>query len=140
MIRAGGVVFICLKTKRVCLFLRSQAVNNPLTWAFVGGKIERGESVLKGVSRELREEIGFVPVYKKVIPIDVFKSLDNNFTFYSFAVLVEEEFIPKINHESAGWGWFNLDSLPKPLHPGAKLTLMNKDFKKNFETIIKDNY
>lgn len=119
--------------------MRSPHVNNPLTWAFIGGKMERGESVLKGVSRELREEMGFIPAYKKVIPIDIFKSTDNNFTFFSFAVLVDEEFIPKINNESVGWGWFEIDSLPKPLHPGARITLNNNNFKKIFNEIIKDN-
>lgn len=138
-VKAGGVVFISTKTHRVGLYLRSPRVNSPLTWAFAGGKIHANETILRGISRELREEIGFVPEYKKVIPIDYFKSNDENFIFYSFAVIVEDEFIPRINHESGGWGWFDIDSLPKPLHQGAKLTLMHRDFKKIFKDMIADN-
>lgn len=139
MIRAGGVVFVSLKSRRVCLFLRSGLVTSPLTWGFVGGKIEKDESILKGVSRELREEIGFIPKYKKVIPVDVFKSADDNFMYYSFVVVVDKEFIPKLNKENTGYGWFDIGGLPKPLHSGAKMVLMHGGFKKIFKEIISDN-
>src|SRR5579863_7127510 len=139
MIRAGGVVFVSVKTKRVCLFLRSGAVSNPLTWGFVGGKIEKGEKPLRGISRELREEMGFIPKYKDVIPVDVFKSVDDNFMYYSFVVVVDKEFTPKLNKEHTGYGWFDINGLPKPLHSGAKIVLMHGGFKKIFKEIISDN-
>ena len=139
MIKAGGVVFVSLKTKRVCLFLRSGQVSSPLTWGFVGGKIEKNEDLLKGISRELREEMGFIPRYKKVIPVDVFKSPDDNFMYYSFVVLVDKEFTPKLNKENTGYGWFNIGGLPKPLHSGAKMILMQGGFKKIFKEMISDN-
>ena len=138
MIRAGGVIFLSLKTKRICLFLRSNSVSNPHTWANVGGKIENEEKILIGVSREVREECGFLPKYKKVIPIDVFQSMDGNFIYHSFIVLVDNEFTPKLNSENNGYGWFDLNGLPKPLHQGTKKILLNKNFKKIFKEIIED--
>ena len=138
MIRAGGVVFVSTKTKRVCLFLRSGIVSSPLTWGFVGGKIEKNENILKGISRELREEMGFIPKYKSVIPVDVFKSVDDNFMYYSFVVVVEKEFTPKLNKENTGYGWFNINGLPKPLHAGAKMVLMHSGFKKVFKEILSE--
>lgn len=139
MIKAGGVVFVSLRSKKICLFLRSDSVSSPMTWGFVGGKIEKTEKILSGISRELREEMGFIPKYKKVIPVDVFKSGDNNFMYYSFVVVVDKEFSPKLNHENSGYGWFNINGLPKPLHNGAKLILMHSGFKKILKEIISDN-
>ena len=138
-VRAGGCIFISIKTKRIMLGLRSSSVSNPHIWSFVGGKIEDGETILQGVSRELREEIGFIPTYQSVLPIDIFRSTDGKFTYHSFAVIVGKEFMPRLNHENSGYGWFKVDGLPKPLHSGAKLTLMHKDFKRIFKEIINDH-
>jgi len=138
-IRAGGAVFVSLNTKRICLVLRSKEVSNPYTWGFVGGKLQKNEIILDGIGREIYEELGFVPVHKAVLPIDVYKSADNNFVYYSVMILVNEEFTPQLNHENGAYGWFDIDCLPKPLHAGAKKILAHKDFKKNFLEILADN-
>lgn len=138
MIRAGGVLFVALNTRRIGLLLRSQHVSKPQTWGFCGGKMEPGEQLLKGLSRELREEIGFVPTYEAVVPIDVFQSADKLFKYHSYVVLVKREFIPRINYESGGYGWFNLDCLPKPLHRGTYHLLMDPSFKDRINQIISD--
>lgn len=139
MIQAGGAIFVCTETKRVCLFLRSTKVSSPNTWGFVGGKINPEEIIIDGIHREIQEEMGFMPPHSKILPIDVYKSMDNNFMYYSVVVLVEKEFCPVLNHENSGYGWFDINSLPKPLHAGAKTVLTHKDFKKNFIQILKDN-
>ena len=138
MIRAGGVIISSLETKRICLLMRNKDVSHPLEWSFPGGKIGRNEKILQGISRELREELGFVPKHKKVIPIDVFKSLDGNFQYYSFVVIVKEEFIPKLNSENLSWGWFDISALPKPLHSGARVILKNPNFNKIYNQIVAD--
>ena len=138
MIRAGGVLFSSLKTKKICLFLRSKNVSNSHTWGFIGGKIHDNETILKGISREIREEMGFIPKYKKVLPIDVFKSIDGKFIYHSFITLVEKEFLPNLNNENSGFGWFDVDDLPRPLHSGAKLILKNPNFIRIYNEIISD--
>lgn len=138
-VKAGGCIFVSLKTKRICLSLRSSSVSSPHTWSFTGGKINKDEKILQGISREIREEFGFIPKYKKVLPIDVFKSSDGNFQYFSFIVLVDKEFIPRLNKENSGYGWFDVNGLPRPLHTGAKLILMHTEFKKIFKEIIADN-
>lgn len=135
MLKAAGAVFVSLDTKRVFLQLRSHTVKHPMTWGFVGGKIDDGETILKGLTREIKEEIGFVPKYEKVLTIDVFLSQSHDFMFHSFVITVPNEFIPILNNESSGYGWFNIDGLPKPLLSGAKSTLLNRSFKRFFREI-----
>lgn len=139
MIKAAGTLFIALTTGRILLNFRSEIVKSPKTWGFFGGKINQDEIVLEGLSREIREEIGFVPNYVKVFPLDIFNTVDQKFSYYTFAVLVKDEFMPFINNESGGWGWFNLDCLPKPLHTGTKSVLMHDNFRDNFEQILEEH-
>ena len=139
MIQAAGAIFISANTKRLLLNYRAKDVKFPRSWGFIGGKIEQDEKVLQGLSREIREEIGFIPEYKQSIPMDVYHSIDGIFTYYTFAILVNDEFVPYINHESGGWGWFDLDCLPTQLHLGAKAVLCHRDFSKNFFQYIEDH-
>lgn len=138
MTKAAGTIFFSLDTRRILMNYRSNTVSCPCTWGFWGGKIEKGEKILSGLSREIKEEMGFVPKYEKVYPIDIFRTKDNAFYYYSFIVVVKKEFAPKINHESGGWGWFDLDCLPKPLHPGAHAVFKLIDINQNIDNIVKD--
>lgn len=128
MITAAGAIFLSKKTKRVLLNFRSQAVSKGSTFGFWGGKIEQGEEILAGLSREIKEEVGFMPRYDKFYPMDVYCSPDGQFTYYSFVIIVDKEFVPKINHESDGYMWCNLGAFPKQLHTGARIILENPSY------------
>lgn len=136
---AAGVLFLTKSTGR-CLFqLRNSDKKGKLTWGFWGGMMEGNETPYNCIQRELEEEIGIVPELKKLNPIDVYQSKDKNFMYYSFVYLVDEEFIPTLNHESAGYAWVDIGQWPKPLHFGAKSTLgRNKGINK-LHTILKLN-
>ena len=64
------------------------------TWATVGGRTEFNETVIASLSREIQEEIGFLPLVRKTIPVDLFVSNDEKFEFHTFVCLVDREFIP----------------------------------------------
>lgn len=136
MLQAAGTIFYSLNTNRILMNYRSSSVKNPHTWGFWGGKVEDNEKILEALSRELREEMGFIPEYIKVIPIDVFRTKDDKFRYFSFVVFVEEEFLPSINGESGGFGWFNIDHLPKPLHSGAFAVLKDDNFTSFIESSL----
>ena len=99
--------------------------------------IERGETPYEAIQRELTEEIGFVPELAKLNPIDVYQSKDKNFYYYSFVAVVEKEFTPKLNSESAGYAWVDIGRWPQPLHQGAKLTLTRNKGTDKLLTILK---
>lgn len=123
IVKAAGVLFLARDTGR-CLFqLRNSSRQNHDTWGFFGGTLEEGETPYECIQRELEEEMGFMPEIKKLNPIDVFQSDDKNFYYYSFVAVVDREFIPELNDESAGYAWVDIGRWPRPLHRGARSTL-----------------
>lgn len=129
--KAAGALFLAANTGHVFLQLRSNRVSNPRTFGFVGGMINPHESIMKGLAREVKEEIGFIPNYEKIYPLDVNYSDDKKFVYHTVLVIVGDEFIPQLNDESDGYAWVKIGNWPKPLHPGAKELLFNKNTKNN---------
>ena len=91
---AAGVVFLAKDTGRCMLQLREGTKRFNHTWGFWGGIIEKNETPYECITRELKEEIGFVPELQKLNPIDVYQSKDKNFYYYSFVYVVDNEFQP----------------------------------------------
>ena len=106
------------------------------TWATVGGRTEIGETVIESLSREIKEEIGFLPIVRKTIPIDLFVSNDGNFEFHTFICLVDNEFIPNLNNEHKGYAWSGIDSFPKPLHPALFNALKSNELKTKITSVL----
>ena len=136
---AAGVLFLAKDTGRCMLQLREGNKRFNHTWGFWGGIIEKGETPYQCITRELDEEIGFVPELQKLNPIDVYQSKDKNFYYYSFVYVVEEEFIPSLNFESAGYAWIDIGVWPRPLHNGAHITLNKNGGTEKLHTILKIN-
>ena len=136
---AAGVVFLAKDTGRCMLQLREGNKRFNHTWGFWGGVMERGETPYECIQRELDEEIGIVPELTKLNPIDVFQSKDKKFFYYSFIYVVDKEFSPILNNESAGYCWVDIDWWPSPLHTGAKVTLVNNKGAEKIHTILEVN-
>ncbi len=140
MIISAGASFFCTRTKRF-LFLLREGSKYHNTWGFVGGKIEPHESVIDGLKREITEEVGdnhWLPYVSKIIPLEQFTSDDNNFTYHTYMMLVDMEFMPKLNHEHSGYAWVTFGGFPKPLHPGVFSTFREAIIKKKIETVIQN--
>jgi 8-oxo-dGTP pyrophosphatase MutT (NUDIX family) len=133
-LRACGAVVYSKKTNRI-LFLLRNGEKHQNTWALAGGKVESGETIRQALSRELIEEIGLSTTDLKLIPLELFRSKDNKFEYHTFVCLVDEEFIPRLNEEHKGYCWCDLDSFPKPLHPGLWSSWNNKEIKQKLQTI-----
>lgn len=139
IVTAAGVLFLAKDTGRCLLQLRNSDKRFKHTWGFFGGMLNAGETPYAAIQRELTEEIGFVPELTKLNPIDVFQSKDKNFYYYSFVAVVEKEFIPVLNGESAGYAWVNIGNWPQPLHQGAKVTLTKNGGTAKLSTILSIN-
>ncbi len=120
-ISAGTLIF-CTETER-CLFLLRGKNSHENTWAFTGGKIDASETILEGLEREIKEELGFMPSIEKHIPIDTHTNIKKKFSYQTFVSITNKEFIPVLNDEHKGYAWTTIDSYPKPLHPGVFTTL-----------------
>lgn len=136
MLKAAGACIIAKDTKRILLQQRSTESSYPRTWGLFGGKVENSENVSQGLLRELKEEISLDPIIdiEKVYPLDQYHSRDKSFSYYTFVIVIQQEFVPTLNSESGGYAWINHNYIPKPLHPGTRRTL----FSKNKLSIVKN--
>lgn len=132
----SGGLFLARDTKRFLLLLRTQG-KTAGTWGFVGGKKEPGDTTAYDVlTREISEEVGSTPKIKKVIPLELFTSNDQNFQYNTYVLIVDKEFCPQLNEEHAGYAWCEFEAWPKPLHQGVKSSLSNKTIKSKIELLL----
>jgi 8-oxo-dGTP pyrophosphatase MutT (NUDIX family) len=132
----SGGIFLACDTKRFLFLLRNQG-KTAGTWGFVGGKKEPTDlTAFDALNREIQEEVGGIPTIKKVVPLELFTSNDQNFQYNTYVLLIEKEFIPTLNEEHAGYAWVNYDQWPKPLHQGVKNSLNSKTVKAKLELLL----
>ncbi len=132
----SGAFFLAKDTKRFLFLLRNQG-KTAGTWGIVGGKKEPKDlTAYQALEREVKEEVGSMPAIKKVIPLELFTSEDQHFSFNSYILIVEKEFIPKLNNEHSGYAWCDYNHWPKPLHQGVKRSLGNKTNKTKIDLLL----
>ena len=117
IVRAVGVWFYCARTRCYLYLLRNDS-KYPDTWGLAGGKVEPTETLISAVERECAEELGSMPDYQQLIPIEKFTSSDGGFEYHTFWCRVDHEFIPELNYEHVGYAWIKSGRWPRPLHPG----------------------
>jgi 8-oxo-dGTP pyrophosphatase MutT (NUDIX family) len=83
----------------------------------VGGKLQRNESVIQALHREIQEEVGNIEL-SRVIPLEKYVSDNDKFIYHTFIAVVDREFVPTLNEEHRGYCWCLLNDIPKPQHPG----------------------
>ena len=132
----SGGLFLAKETGRFLFLLRTQG-KTAGTWGFVGGKKEPNDATpYDALTREIQEEVGKTPTIKKIIPLELFVSNDQNFQYNTYVLLVDREFIPNLNEEHSGYAWCNYDAYPKPLHQAVKSSLSNKIIKAKLEILL----
>jgi len=138
-----GILIVARDTNR---FLMLHRVNHPKgTWSALAGGMEEGEDPITTVKREIKEEIGV-----DASMIDGIKVLGTSnamgHTHYVMVGFVDREFkVPNLQKdENDKYGWFSVDNLPSPLHPGFLKSLemvkpllnLRESFKKEFNKLL----
>jgi 8-oxo-dGTP pyrophosphatase MutT (NUDIX family) len=132
----SGGLFLAKDTHRFLFLLRTQG-KTAGTWGFVGGKKEPSDlTAFQALKREIEEEVGKIDHISKIVPLELFTSNDQNFEYNTYVVIVENEFIPKLNSEHSGYAWCEYNSWPKPLHQAVKNSLNNKVIKAKLEILL----
>jgi len=137
IIKAVGIWFCSISTNRYLYLMRNDP-KHPYTWGLPGGKCEANETLITTIYRECSEELGSMPEYIKLAPLEKFTSVDNKFCYHTFFCLVKDEFVPILNEEHLGYSWIDNKVWPKPLHPGLWSTVNMHDLIQKMET-LKDN-
>lgn len=122
LINAVGIWFYSVATQRYLYLMRNDP-KHPQCWGLPGGKIEDGESMMTAMTRECEEELGSMPAYIKLVPLEKFTSTDNGFSYHTFFCSVADEFTPILNDEHVGYAWIDSGTWPKPMHPGLWSTV-----------------
>jgi ADP-ribose pyrophosphatase YjhB (NUDIX family) len=134
LVNAVGIWFYAVNTQRY-LYLMRNDVKHPDTWGLPGGKIETGETIIDAIHRECAEELGSMPDYVRLVPLEKFTTADQGFSYHTFFCSVDKEFTPILNDEHQGWAWIASGTWPKPMHPGLWSTI-NFDAVRNKIQII----
>ncbi|MBM3205672.1 NUDIX domain-containing protein [Candidatus Shapirobacteria bacterium] len=113
MQKAGVKAFIIYE-KKLLLILRDNKPNipSPNKWGLPGGAIEKNESILKAIKRELKEEISIVP--KKIIYLGKQTYEEGSEVFRYFSKLTKNEFQNvKLGSEGQKLEFFRLNEVNK---------------------------
>lgn len=110
-----GVLIKCVKTNKIFLVLRND--KRPV-WSLVSGMLEENEEPLKGLKREIKEELSINTSILGFKPIKIYNVPEKNETFHYYVAFTLNEFSPILDHENLDWGWFTKDELPSPLYKG----------------------
>ena len=132
----SGGLFLCKDTRRFLLLLRTQG-KTAGTWGLVGGRKEPSDStVVEALTREISEEVGTTPKIKKIVPLELFTSNDQNFQYSTYVLMIDKEFIPTLNEEHSGYAWCSFNNWPKPLHQGVKNSFANRVVRAKLELLL----
>ena len=134
VINAVGVWFYSLATQRY-LYLMRDDTRYPNTWGLPGGKVEPSESLIDAIKRECCEEIGFMPDYVRLVPLEQFTTPDGVFAYHTFFCCVDEEFQPQLNEEHIGYAWIDTSTWPRPMHPGLWSTVNIEAVQSKIDTV-----
>jgi len=132
----SGGLFLARDTRRFLFLLRTQG-KTAGTWGLVGGRKEPSDATaFEALSREIQEEVGATPKIKKIIPLELFTSNDQNFQYNTYVLMIDREFIPTLNEEHSGYAWTGFDQWPKPLHQGVKNSFNNRAVRAKLELLL----
>ncbi|QDH83582.1 A/G-specific adenine glycosylase [Achromobacter phage Motura] len=127
--KGAGIFFYCPGTDRFLMVKRSAYGDEAESWATLGGGVDEGEEHEEAALREALEEGRFIG---EVELIPMYTSYQEDFKYYNFLGIVEEEFTPVLNEEHTDYGWFYADDFPQPILEPFQDALNESPIKQHF--------
>ena len=119
----AGCIIVSRSSGKILLPLRSELVQEPLTWGVFGGAIDPHEDFKETVCREAYEESGLSVLADDLVLLYEFEDCNAGFRYTTFVAFVDGEPEPTLNWESNEAKWFTFGDWPAPLHYGLKAIL-----------------
>lgn len=119
----AGCLVVARSTGRALVCLRSEDVVEPLTWNVWSGAVDPGLTPAEQALRELAQETGYDG---DVELVEALRYEEEGFAFQNFVAVVEDEFDPVLNWESAGARWVEPGDWPEPMHFGLRAMLADE--------------
>ena len=125
---AGAVLYRQTAGGRMYLLLR-----NGSRWDFPKGGVEKGESELQTVVREVEEETGLkdlkiIPGFRKVIEYFYRRDRKNVHKQVTYLLAKTQDEKVKISFEHQGFGWFPFqEALKRASYDNSRITLAEAD-------------
>jgi 8-oxo-dGTP pyrophosphatase MutT (NUDIX family) len=117
------------------LYLLRNDTRHPGSWGLPGGKVESNETLLGAMERECIEELGSMPEYQRLVPLEKFTSSDGQFEYNTWVCVVADEFVPVLNQEHMGYAWIDRGQWPRPMHPGLWSTVNIEAVQSKIDTV-----
>ena len=89
-------------------------------WCTIGGMVDKGETPLQAVSRELFEEVGLIPLEKPELFGIYHSNQEKRDDYVAFYIVKKFNLTESFSPEIADKQWFPLNNLPKEATPATK--------------------
>ena len=120
--KIGGVV---VKAEgQVLLVRRSETAGKyPNFWAVPMGHVEDGEKMIQGAHREFQEETMLDIDINSLVYLDTLKDSKYNRIVGLYTIELPNKPKPKLDDEHSEWGYYDVNSLPRPIEDNLRITL-----------------
>ena len=120
--RIGGVV---VKSEGQVLLVRraENAGKYPNFWAVPMGHVEKGEKMIQGAHREFKEETMLDIDINSLVYLDTLKDSKYNRIVGLYMIELLNQPKPKLDDEHSEWGYYDVNSLPRPIEDNLRITL-----------------
>jgi len=120
--KIGGVV---VKSEgQVLLVRRSETAGKyPNFWAVPMGHVEDGEKMIQGAHREFQEETMLDIDINSLVYLDTLKDSKYNRIVGLYTIELPNKPKPKLDDEHSEWGYYDVNSLPRPIEDNLRITL-----------------